>query len=97
MSEETGHTNSMEQLVSEEIANFISSLPKWTESDCSLLNAGNFLIDSLELISRLSHRLVLSEEAEGFVEEQVRTIVGQDASAGIELIDYMSDKHASLK
>jgi hypothetical protein len=71
--------------------------PKPIQDVCLLADAGEMLVQQLEILARFAHILAHEYPAQQYVERKISDSAREDNLSDLAIVDYLHDKHAALK
>jgi hypothetical protein len=92
-----GNNTWLETIVKKELAQILANQPPLPDSGCLLADIGNFLVQAIATLSQLSRSVVTGEHVDIFVKSRIEEMENQDGFSNLMPMDYMHDKHNSLK
>lgn len=87
----------LQSLVKRELEQIVASQPPLPDSGCLLEDLGIFLVQASAVLSRLSRGVVDGEHINTYAKNTIEIMTIQDGFSNLQPIDYMHDKHNTLK
>jgi hypothetical protein len=87
----------VEKILKKELREILACQPHMQDSGCLLADLGGFLVQAIATLSKLSHSVVIGEHVDKYVKGRVQEMEIQDGFSNLQPINYMHDKHNSLK
>jgi len=87
----------VKNIVEEKLATIRIPLPEWQDSGCLLADMGQFLLRSTHHLSQLANSVANGHHVDIYIKQKVEDIEQESDFSDLETLDYLDQKHNSLK
>lgn len=87
----------LDEIVTAKISEIASNAPISPDSGCLLDDMGDFLVRASAALARLADGVVHGPHIDVYIEKQIKEMEQRDDFSELGPLDYMDEKHSSLK